>query len=133
MNCVTTNEMIAAILRLEARYEADPTLFDDHSAAPLGHPSRESVNKHFALLRRLATEGVDIGDIKWREDGQIYTETDDGTKKLRLVVHRMPPNILEKMDRLLVEEIEEIGELDQQANANRRLAQLIRNHLVVKG
>ncbi len=131
MNCLIANESIAAaeaaIRRLEARYEADPTLFDDPSLAPLGHPSEESVRKHFDLLRRLTNEEPDLDDVKWLEDGRIYEESDDGRKALRVATHTMPPNILEIMRRLLLEELE------NQETACRRLCHAIDRHQAIKG
>ena len=126
MNCVITDEE-AAIRRLEARYEADPTIFDDSSMAPLGQPSEESIRNSFAMLRTLATTRLTLDDVKWLEDGRIYTETEDGRKALRLATHTWHPDILATMRRLLLEELE------KQANADRHLAHLIGQHRSVKG
>ena len=135
MNCLIANESIAAaeaaIRRLEARYEADPTLFDDEMAGP-ARPER--VAGAFALLRTLITSGPDLEEVHWETDGpnagSIYEDRAEGYRSH--LIGRIPlgPNILGKMRSLFLEEVEE---LENQEAACRRLCHAIDRHQAVKG
>lgn len=136
MNRVITNEMIAAqdedaIRRLEARYEADPTIFDQYSSSP-DRPERAA--GAFALLRRLANAGTDLDDVRWETEGphvgNTYEDREESYRSYFVGRITIGPDILATMRRLLLEEIKEFA---NQEAADCRLAHAIDRQRSIHG